>query len=245
MKSWPKSRIRELGIEWDKRHREWILHRIAEMYKPREITQMALTEYAVEWALGDPKNPAHQERFEQIRAFVHDKIKQYAYNRRSKNVQERIAELRENFKKNLQEHYREANKFARIRDLSTIKELAVKDKQFMAAVKAVEAIRVEIEGTGPGPQVNINNNTQINIRNAPTLTDIDRELEQLLFDAGVDRSTTTAFLTGLDKSPGALPPPAQAEPAKVESAPGGVSGRSPGMEEGDSDLELPPGIRPA
>lgn len=245
MKSWPQSRIRELNIEWDKRHREWILQRLAEMYKPKEITQMALTEYAVDWNLGDPKNPLHQERFEEIRRFVHEKVKHYAYNKRSEKITARIDELRREFKKNLAGHYREANKFARIRDLATIKELAMKDKQFMAAVKAVEAIRIEIEGVGPGPSVTVNNNTQVNVRNAPTLADIDRELEQLLTDSGVDRSTANAFIAGLSKGTSQLPRPAEEVPAEVERTPGGLPGGEARLPDGDSEMELPPGVRPA
>jgi hypothetical protein len=246
MSNIPKTRIRALGIEWDKRHREWIFARLAEMYRPKEITQMALTEYAVDWNLGDPKNPLHQERFEDIRRFVHAKIKYYAFNKRNSKTQNRIEELRKEFKKNLADHYREANKFARIRDLSTIKELAMKDKQFMAAVKAVEAIRVEIEGVGPGPSVTVNNNTQVNVRNAPTLADIDRELEQLLTDTGVDRSTAAAFVAGLgSKGTRSLPRPEENVVAPVEGTPGGLPGRAPGLEEGDDSMELPPGVHPA
>jgi len=231
--------VKRLGIVYEERHRTHVIRLLAEMYKPSEVAALMIQEYRDEWKITGENTEDALQRVEAIRLWMLQRASLYAYATARKGIQVRIREMREEIRTDLEEHYRDANKFARIADLAKIKELAMKDGQFSAAVRALVALREELEGT----KLRIDGTITHNHRVITPESEIEAQLADLLKEIGISSDRAHSFIRSIDAPPGTRPDSAEEKSLEVAPGPRQLYGRTPGSAEGVPRVEHPPRVQ--
>ncbi|MCZ6774890.1 MAG: hypothetical protein O7D34_00355 [Ignavibacteria bacterium] len=196
--------LEELNITWEDEHKDYIFQQLAEMYSVSETADNTLTEFSDEWDV-ETTTEEGKRRAVQIRKWIYDRVRYYAYDKRCEEHQRRILQMRQRWERDIESHVREANKANRIRDLAKIKDLAIGDGEYGAAVRALAEIRTEMEGV----KLRVEGMIEYNLN-------IDADIRTLLLKAGLTEEYADSFIRELGN--GQLDPDGIAKIARGNSS---------------------------
>jgi len=172
---------KQLKIEFTERHKDFVIQQLARMYTPKEVTSMVLMEFDIEWELSatDP------QRVTRIRQYVYKRVRDYAYDSRNGKIQQRIVEVREEWKRELEREIREANKEFRVQEYARIKERCLADGDHRTAIRALQAIKNELEGV---------HFTVEHTHGIRTESQIDKDIEEIIEGSNIPSEVVAGFI---------------------------------------------------